>query len=30
VDGPEAWEWIAERDVIDRALLEQAIRITGS
>src|SRR5215472_603173 len=25
VDGPEAREWIAERDVIDRALLEQAL-----
>src|SRR5215471_14559417 len=25
VDGPEARAWIAERDVIDRALLEQAL-----
>jgi len=25
VDGPEALAWIAERDVIDRALLEQAL-----
>ena len=25
VDGPEAREWIAEHDVIDRALLEQAL-----
>src|SRR5260370_26536141 len=25
VDGPEAREWIAERDVIDRALLEPAL-----